>query len=73
MSDDQEEKTIDSRVVHLFAGDQRCVALVDAIIELIYERGKGKSGPAIIGVLEICKAGMISKLLGQDQGDDNGP
>lgn len=50
-------------VVSLFEGDQRCERLCDALLELIYERGKGLPFPSVLGVLRIVEQQLITDHL----------
>lgn len=50
-------------VIKLFEGDQRCVTLLESIIDIIYERGAGISGPAILGVIDLAKDIIKEELL----------
>lgn len=48
------------KVVNLFAGDTRCVALIDQLFEAIKERGPGLPIPSIIGCLELVKMQLLT-------------
>lgn len=50
-------------VVSLFEGDQRCERLCDALLKLIYERGKGLPFPSVLGVLRIVERQLITDHL----------
>ena len=49
----------DDKVNKLFEGDPRCEQLLNALEELIYERGGGVPIPLIIGVLELLKLKIL--------------
>ncbi len=50
------------KIEKLFEGEKRCETLLDAILEVIYERGEGLPIPQIIGVIELCKHSIIKKV-----------
>lgn len=39
----------------LFPGDERLATLLDAILDIIWERGQGLPFAAVLGVLELVK------------------
>lgn len=47
-------------VEKLFPGDERLATLLDAILEIIWERGQGLPFPAVLGVLELVKDNIKS-------------
>lgn len=47
------------KVMPLRDGDSRCQTLLDALAEVLYERGKGLPLPSTIGVLELLKYEVI--------------
>jgi hypothetical protein len=47
--------------VALFKGDPRCQTLCDALLDLIYERGRGLPLPLILGVLRLVEHSLIDE------------
>jgi hypothetical protein len=47
------------KVVKLFEGDQRCQSLLDALAEVLYERGRGLPLPTTLGVLRLLEHEVI--------------
>lgn len=47
------------KVTRLFEGDQRCQSLLDALAEVLYERGKGLPLPSTLGVLRLLEYELI--------------
>lgn len=47
------------KIIRLFEGDMRCQNLLDSLEDLVYERAKGMSIPAIIGIIELLKIRII--------------
>lgn len=52
------------KVEDLYYGDMRCETLLQAIRDLIYERGERLPVPAIIGILELLKLQLRDEILG---------
>jgi hypothetical protein len=50
-------------VERLFNGEKRYETILDAILEIVYERGEGLPIPTIIGILELCKCQIINKAI----------
>lgn len=48
-----------SKIKHLHEGDPRCQTLLDALAEVLYERGKGLPLPSILGVLHLLEHEVI--------------
>lgn len=48
-------------VKKLFEGDMRCEAMVEHIIDLLYEEAYGMPIPTIIGILELTKLRIIKE------------
>lgn len=48
------------KVIKLFAGDTRCVALIDQLFETIKDYGGGVPIPSIIGCLELVKMQVLT-------------
>lgn len=48
-----------ARVIPLFEGDQRCQRLLETVLEVIYERGKGLPLPAVLGVVRLVEYQLI--------------
>jgi len=49
------------KVIKLFAGDTRCVALIDQLWETIKRGGDGLPIPSIIGCLELVKIQVLNE------------
>lgn len=45
----------EDKVMKLFSGDQRLETLFDAVMETLYERGKGLPLPSVLGVLDLVR------------------
>lgn len=52
-------------IEQLFIGDPRCEVLLDALREVMYERGKGLPIPSVLGVLEILKDEVKDNAKGE--------
>lgn len=52
-----------TKVVKLHDGDLRCQALLDALADVLYERGKGLPLPATLGVLRLLEYEVIQNAL----------
>jgi hypothetical protein len=48
------------KVVNLFAGDTRCVRLIDQLFEAIKDSAVGLPIPSIIGCLELVKMQVLT-------------
>lgn len=48
-----------NKITPLFDGDQRCQSLLDALAEVLYERGKGMPLPSTLGVLRLLEHEVI--------------
>lgn len=53
-----------SNILPLFEGDKRCAALLTALEETLYERGKGIPLPSVLGVIDLLKISMLENALG---------
>lgn len=52
-----------NKIESLFAGDQRCQTLLDALAKVLYERGEGLPLPATLGVLRLLEYEVIQNAL----------
>jgi hypothetical protein len=52
-----------TKVVKLHDGDLRCQVLLDALADVLYERGKGLPLPATLGVLRLLEYEVIQNAL----------
>lgn len=55
-----------TKVIPLFAGDRRCQTLLDALSEVLYERGQGVPVPSVLGILELLKLDVIEDARSPD-------
>ena len=53
----------DRKIAHLFEGDQRCQTLLDALADVLYDRGKGLPLPSTLGVLRLLEHEVIQNAL----------
>lgn len=49
-----------TKVLQLHDGDLRCQALIDALEEVVLDRGRGMPIPSILGVLRLLEHQIIS-------------
>lgn len=52
-----------SNVEKLFEGDPRAEVVLDALLELLYERADGMPIPQVLGVLELAKHTIIQQAI----------
>lgn len=57
--------------IPLFGGaDQRCLTLLDAVLAVVHERGRGMPFPAVLGVLKLVETRIISEQAEVLRDDD---
>ncbi len=49
--------------IHLFEGDKRLETLLDALLEVVYERGNGLPTPSVLGVVKLLEHEIITNAM----------
>lgn len=57
---------IKNNIEPLYYGNKKCDALIDAILEVIYERGSGMEFPMVLGILDLAKQQLIEDMKKND-------